>query len=204
MPVLRKYKNRDDYYILTSLNGAIVTFQLTSDGFYQLEQSGVSEGIKFNRALLLELFKTGDVFTRAAASDIDLSGWVQTTLDFSDDPEPESSIPVCASCGSPYALHLVSCHEPDKDAYLSIRCGECCISQRPTIGICLPLPALTRPLFKRLLGLCAVAELDPSVQSYQKLLEHSFMEKLKRGKAPVRPVQSDLFQKAEPEQVTLL
>jgi len=201
MPVLYKYKNRNEFYILTGLNGTIVTFQITGEGLAKLEQAAVTEGEKFSRSLLLDLYKSGDAYTRSTAPDIDLSGWVQTTLDFSDDTEPESSMPVCAACGSPYGLHLVSCHEPDKDAYLSIRCEECCVNHRHSIGICVPTPALTRPLWNRLMGLCNVAVLDHTAVAYQELLERNFMEKLSKGRGEPRLIQNSLF---EPDQGSLL
>jgi hypothetical protein len=32
MPVMHKYRNRNDYYIVTNINQNIVTFQLTPEG----------------------------------------------------------------------------------------------------------------------------------------------------------------------------
>lgn len=193
MPVLHKYKARNEYYILTQLNGAIVTYQVTPDGCIFLEKQGVAEGSQFGRSLLLQLCRSGDAYTRASAPDLDLSGWIQTSLDFSDDPVPETSMPVCACCGSPYGLHLVSVNEEGKEPFLSIRCADCCVSRRLEHGICIPAPVLSRPFLKRLIGLSGVEILDESASSYAGLLEKNFMEQLYKRKTTRKHVQDSLF-----------
>ncbi|MGD9685477.1 MAG: hypothetical protein AB7U43_00695 [Desulfobacter sp.] len=193
MPVLHKYKAKQEYYILTRLNGSIITFQITPEGRGRLAEAGVEDGQQFSRSLLLELCKSGDAYTGGTAADIDLSGWVQITLDFSDDPVPESSVPVCASCGSPYGLHLVSVLEAGQAPFFSIRCDDCCSKQRIQLGICVPAPALTRPLMKRIMGFCHIDELDAAAGAYLEMLEQSYLDRLIKAKPAVKPVQESLF-----------
>ena len=109
MPVLHKYKDRDGYYILTSIKGLVVTFQLTPEGLEKLITYGIEIGKKFPRALLLDLYRTGDAFTYGTGVEetIPKIDARQLELDFSDDPEPESMFPSCANCASLNDLHLV-------------------------------------------------------------------------------------------------
>lgn len=200
MPVLHKYKSRNEYYILTQLNGAIITFQITQDGYDKLTECGVEEGQQFGRSLLLELCKSGDAYTKGSGVDLDLSGWVQIPLDFTDDPVPESSVPVCAVCGSPYGLHLVSVLENVQTPFFSVRCENCCTKQRMELGICVPTPALTRPFVKRVMGFCGIDELDETAQAYCALLEKSFMERLSKSKGTQKHTQASLFKDAECEE----
>jgi hypothetical protein len=39
MPVLHRYKERHEHYVLTSINGAIITFQLTKEGEKKLRSA---------------------------------------------------------------------------------------------------------------------------------------------------------------------
>lgn len=182
MPVLHKYKIKKEFYILTRLSGTIITFQVSAEGRSKLAAVGVEEGQQFGRSLLLELCRSGDAYTRVSMPDIDLSGWTETTLDFSDDPVPESSVPVCAACGSAYGLHLVSIIDGAQSGFLSIRCVDCCFRQRQQVGLCIPAPALTRPFMKRVMGLCGVEELDASANAYLDLLERSYLDRLPKAR----------------------
>lgn len=193
MPVLHKYKKRNEHYILTRLSGAIITFQITTEGRCRLAALGVEEGQQFGRSLLMELCKSGDAYTSATAPEIDLSGWVQTSLDFSDDPVPESSVPVCAGCGSPYGLHLVSITRKGQAPVLSIRCDGCCASQRELVGICVPAPALTRPFMKRIMGFSGIEALDAAAEAYRDMLECTYLDRLYQARPSVKPVQESLF-----------
>ena len=63
MPRLHQYKARDNCYLLTSIKGAVITFQLTMQGERRLREAGVIPDQSFPRALLLDLCRTGDAFT---------------------------------------------------------------------------------------------------------------------------------------------
>jgi len=44
MPVLHRYKERHEHYVLTSINRTIITFQLTKEGEKKLRSAGVTAG----------------------------------------------------------------------------------------------------------------------------------------------------------------
>ena len=60
MPRLHKYRDRDASFVLTAIRGAVVTFQLTTDGEKKLAAARIGPGEKFPRALLLDLYRRGD------------------------------------------------------------------------------------------------------------------------------------------------
>lgn len=203
MPTLRQYKNSDNVYILTKINGAIITFQTTNTGKQRLLDSGIGPGEQFGRALLLELCNSGDAFTFSASPDIDLSGWTQITLDFTNDPDPEELFSTCAACSSPYGLHLVEVIEPG-NRYLSVRCQECRDKDIAKIGMCIPTPLLTRQVFNRMMEMSGAIELDQAAANFKSLLEREFIQKwdkIKRGKTKV--VQDSLFSASEEAQAVL-
>ena len=59
MPRLHKYRDRDAYYILTAIRGAVVTFRLSTEGEKKLAAARIGPGEQFPRALLLDLYRTG-------------------------------------------------------------------------------------------------------------------------------------------------
>ena len=101
MPVLHKYKDREKYYVLTSISGKIVTFQLTAEGHEKLLKSGIKNEERFGRALLFDLYRTGDAFTHGTGpGKIEGADKRQLVFDFPDDPEPGSIFPSCSVCNS--------------------------------------------------------------------------------------------------------
>ena len=101
MPVLHKYKDREKYYVLTSISGNIVTFQLTAEGHEKLLKSGIKNEERFGRALLFDLYRTGDAFTHGIGpGKIEGADKRQLVFDFPDDPEPGSIFPSCSVCNS--------------------------------------------------------------------------------------------------------
>ena len=94
MPVLQKYKDKEKYYILTSISGKIVTFHLTGEGHEKLIKTGIKNEERFGRALLFDLYRTGDAFTHdAGPGKLEGTDKRQLALDFADDPEPERIFP---------------------------------------------------------------------------------------------------------------
>ena len=63
MPVMHQYRDRNDYYIATHINHNIVAFQLTPGGRKRLQEAGILPGQTFTRAVLLDLYRSGDAFT---------------------------------------------------------------------------------------------------------------------------------------------
>ena len=64
MPRLHKYVSRDAHYVLTSIDGQVNTYQLTPAGEGKLAAAGIVAGEHFERAILLDLYRTGDAFSR--------------------------------------------------------------------------------------------------------------------------------------------
>lgn len=52
MPVLKSYASGSGHYILASVRGSIITFQLKDDGFNRLAEVGVGVGDRFGLKLL--------------------------------------------------------------------------------------------------------------------------------------------------------
>jgi hypothetical protein len=113
MPILHKYKKGNIYFVFTEIQGKIIAFKLTHDGERRLKSAGIFPGKTFGRAILLDLYRSGDAYTSGKGLDrveqrIEPH---QLQFDFSKDPEPESLFPLCAICSSPDDLHLVEIKE---------------------------------------------------------------------------------------------
>jgi hypothetical protein len=107
MPRLQKYRNRNACYVLTAIRGTVITFQLTLEGEMKLTAAGIACGQKFHRALLLDLYRTGDAYTGGSGvDDPALVAAGQLEMDFANDPDPETAFPACDVCRSVNDLHL--------------------------------------------------------------------------------------------------
>src|SRR4051794_15318966 len=107
MPKLHQYKSRDNCYVLTSIKGAVITFQLTMQGERKLRDAGVARDQNFPRALLLDLCRSGDAFTGGSGVSEPINESInQLELDFAQDPDPETLFPSCDDCASLDDLHL--------------------------------------------------------------------------------------------------
>ncbi len=173
MPVLHKYKDREKYYVLTSISGSIVTFQLTDEGHQKLLKAGIKKEDRFGRALLFDLYRSGEAFTHGAGpSKLQEVDKRQLVLDFPDDPEPESIFPSCSVCSSIDDLHFVEIH--DKEQFSSIYCSECRKIRSATVNTSIPLPLLNRGLLNRVLEMNKIKKLDKSLATYQEQLDTEF------------------------------
>jgi len=173
MPVLHKYKERGKYYVLTSISGKIVTFQLTSEGHEKLIKSGIKNEERFGRALLFDLYRTGDAFTHGTGpGKIEGADKRQLVLDFPDDLDPESIFPSCSVCNSINDLHLVEVK--DKEHFAGIYCSDCRKIRSSTINTSIPLPLINRGLLSRVLEMNNIQKTDDSLTAYQKLLDTEF------------------------------
>ena len=206
MPVLHKYKEKDEHYILTSIKGNIVTFQLTAEGQKKLLSAGILPGKTFVRSLLLDLYRSGDAYTHGTGPG---KGMVkvdprQMELDFSHDPEPESMFPSCAGCSSMGDLHLVEEIKGEEHRAI-ILCADCRSSKSEKIDTSIPLPLVTRGTLNRLLEMKNIGKIDSSVSAYQELLNAEFQSKwdalAKRKKSGK---QEGLFDKADERQGKLM
>jgi len=177
MPVLHKYKKGNIYYVFTEIKGKIIAFQLTRDGEHKLKSAGIFPGKTFGRAILLDLYRTGDAYTFGKGLDRieQKSEPHQLEFDFSKDPEPESLFPLCALCSSPDDLHLVEIK--DNNHYASILCPDCRMNRRGSTETSIPLSLMTRGILKRLLEMKHIQRKDSSVSNYESLLEAEFKSK---------------------------
>jgi hypothetical protein len=144
MPVLHKYKDKSGYYIRTSIKGSIINFHLTTEGYNKILKAGIAPEQPFGRALLLDLYRSGEVFTHKSGPS-EATGIVnderQTNIfDILNDPDPEKMFPSCASCSSIQDLHLVEVIA--KDHLASILCGECRSKKADTFDTSIPLTPL--------------------------------------------------------------
>jgi len=177
MPILHRYSKRNMYYVFTEIKGKIVVFQLTSDGEQKLRTAGILPGKTFGRALLLDLYRSGDAYTYGRGLDPmeEEFGPRQLEFDFAKDPEPESLFPLCAVCSSPDDLHLVEIK--GNNHYATILCSDCRMSQRGSIDTSIPISLVTKGVLKRLLEVKHIEKKDASVSNYQSLLDAEFKEK---------------------------
>ena len=178
MPVLHKYRDKGDYYVLTSIGNKIVTFHLSSDGHKKLKEAGINNGDKFGRGLLLDLYRTGDAYTGGSGPGelISQTNKRQPPLpfpDLPDDPEPESLFPCCAKCSSMDDLHFVEIKEPEHKA--TILCPAC--RSKKIADSSIPLPLVTRQLLTQILTIKDIQKVDKSVSAYRKFLEAEFESK---------------------------
>jgi len=193
MPVLHRYKDKSGYYILTSIKGNIITFHLTPEGHSKILKAGVTPEQPFGRALLLDLYRSGEVFTYGSGPG-EVIGIVidecQTELDFSNDPDSEKMFPSCAGCSSIQDLHLVEVIA--KDHLASILCGECRSKKVDTFDTSIPLTLVSRAILNRLIAMKGINKIDASVTAYKELLEVEFESKW------------DAYKKGKPEQGSLI
>ena len=208
MPVLHEYKGKDEHYILTSIKGSIVTFQLTTEGQKRLLSAGIIAGKTFERGLLLDLYRSGDAYTHGTGpgEGIPKVDPRQMELDFSHDPEPESMFPSCAICSSVGDLHLVE-EIKGKERYATILCANCRSNKSEKIDTSLPLPLVTRGILKRLLEMKSIQKIDSSVLSYKELLDKEFQGKwdaLAKIKKSGKGKQKSLFDKTDEKQKKLI
>lgn len=208
MPVLHEYKGKDEHYVLTSIKGNIVTFQLTTEGQKRLLSAGIIAGKTFERGLLLDLYRSGDAYTHGTGpgEGIPKVDPRQMELDFSHDPEPESMFPSCSNCSSLGDLHLVE-ELKGKDHRAIILCADCRSSRSEKIDTSIPLPLVTRGILNHLLEMKNIEKIDSSVSAYKELLDKEFQSKwdaLAKIKKSGKGKQKSLFDKTDEKQKKLI
>ena len=191
MPVLHKHKDSNSYYVLTSIKGQVIAFQLTTEGYAHLQEAGIILGKPFNRFLLLDIYRMGYAFTgHSGVKPVPGQG----VLDFPDDPEPETMFPSCSACSSQEDLHLVEVVGHKHSA--TILCRACRTKDLPRIDASIPLPLVTRGVLSRLFALKSIHDIDKSVSTYQDLLTAEFSDKWKalaeaKGRKPAQEMLID-------------
>ena len=199
MPRLHKYRDRDACYVLTAIRGAVVTFQLTTEGEKKLAAARIGPGEKFPRALLLDLYRTGDAFTGGSGTaTLPLDSAGQLEMDFANDPDPETAFPACDVCRSVNDLYLTIAGNPD-DLVAQLQCATCRAlpTARPDTSI--PLGLLSRPVLSRLFQIKSVAAKGPNVRQFEELLRTEFESKWEALRKQRGVSQSTLFDSASKE-----
>src|SRR5262245_13205496 len=177
MPRLRQYRNRDNCYVLTSIKGSIITFQLTAQGERKLSDAGVAPDQNFPRALLLDLCRTGDAFTGGSGVSEPIAASInQLDLDFAQDPDPETLFPSCDDCANLDDLHLSLVREQTTLA-AKLQCPYCRDVTSHTLDTCIPVRLVTLTLFGRLFEIKSVTRKYEGVNRFDDLLRSEFESK---------------------------
>lgn len=177
MPRLHKYRDRDACYVLTAIRGAVVTFQLTTEGEKKLAAARIGPNEQFPRALLLDLYRTGDAFTGgSAAASLALDSAGQLEMDFANDPDPDTAFPACDVCKSVNDLHLTISGSPE-DLVAMLQCSACRALPGARLAVSIPVGLLSRPILSRLFQLKPVAAKNTNVRQFEELLRAEFESK---------------------------
>jgi hypothetical protein len=190
MPRLHKYESRDAYYAVTSIDGAVVTYQITPAGEQKLLKAGVVAGDAFDRALLLDLYRTGEAY--APGVEFPEAVWAnQLEMDLAGDPNPESAFPVCDGCRSPKDLYLIVTGTADAWS-MRLQCPDCRRGM-PTPDTMVPLALIDRPWLGRLLTIRADPGKSENVCRYEALLHAEFASRWDAVRKQRQPSQAQLF-----------
>ena len=177
MPKLHEYRNRPGCYILTSIKGVVVTFQLTADGERKLKSVGIKPEDRFQRALLLDLYRSGDAYTAGSGVSQAVGTPInQLELDFPQDSDPETAFPSCADCAGVEDLHLSILREQGAVA-AKLQCPHCRDMTSHTLDTCVPLRLLSLALLGRLFEIKDVVRKHDSVNRIETLLRTEFESK---------------------------
>jgi len=191
MPRLHKYVSRDAHYVLTSIDGSVVTYQLTATGEQRLAGAGIVAGQRFERALLLDLYRTGDAYAKGHEfPEAVLAN--QLEMDFAGDPNPESAFPVCDGCRSPTDLHLTLIGEATGFG-AQLLCPVCRAKPEQHADTSIPVALLSRTLLSSLYASKPVAVKAENVQRHEALLDAAFTQRWDAVRMQRTPVQSQLF-----------
>ena len=198
MPRLHKYRARNACYVLTAIRGAVVTFQLTADGEKKLDAARIGPGEQFPRALLLDLYRTGDAFTGgSAAASLALDPAGQLEMDFANDPDPETAFPACDVCGSVNDLQLTISGKPEV-LIAQLQCAACRAlpGTRPDTNV--PIGLLSRLVLSRLFQLKTVSARSGGVKQFEELLRTEYESKWEALRKRRGAAQSSLFDTSAP------
>jgi len=204
MPRLRKYRNRENCYVLTSIRGVVITFQLTPQGERKLKEAGIDPEQNFPRGLLLDLCRTGDAYTGGSGVSDPIANSVdQLELDFSQDPDPETLFPYCDDCGSVHDLHLSIAREEGALA-AKLQCPHHRDVNSYLLDTCIPLRLLTLMLFGRLFEIKSVTKKYEGVNRFEDLLRSEFKSKWEELRKLRHSSQQRLFKTGLGEELNLV
>ncbi|MEI8349873.1 MAG: hypothetical protein WCI77_06945 [Candidatus Omnitrophota bacterium] len=142
MPVLHKYSERLGYYVLANIKGNIVTFQTTEAGVSRLKEAGYKSEQKFPLQILVDLVRSGDVFTYGSGA-VKVSDPKQLKFeDLAPAPEVEKLFPQCDKCGSFDDLRLIVVG-PSKEKESKMLCEVCALKLDLKVQANIPVSILT-------------------------------------------------------------
>jgi hypothetical protein len=203
MPRLHQYRNRNACYVLTSINGSVVTFQLTAEGERKLIAAGITSGQQFQRALLLDLYRKGDAYTGGSGVGEPMPESLnQRELDFARDPDPETSFPSCEDCAAVEDLHLTITREQGALA-AKLQCATCRDKASAKIDTCIPLRLVSLPLLGRVFDVKDVKTKHDSVTRFENLLRAEFESKWEQVRKLRGTSQESLFGSGSRDELNL-
>lgn len=177
MPIIHRHQKKDGYFVRTTIQGNIITFQLTDEGVKNLLSSGIEDGDRFRRRLLYKLILSGDAYTHGTGpGKIGPLGKYQMELDFANDPEPETLFPKCSLCRSMEDLHLVEIQDGSKHK-TGLYCIQCRKKNPTRIDTSIPLPFVTRGVYEKLSEMKKMGDMDKAVTNLKTLLDKAFQAK---------------------------
>lgn len=177
MPILHQYQDKSGYFVRTSIQKIIVTYQLTVGGARRLLEAGVRTETKFHRAQLYELYRSGDAYTHGSGpGKIEPTSAGQLDLDFTNDPEPETIFPKCSSCASLTDLHLVEIKDSQKHA-VGLYCPSCRGKNSQIVDTSIPIWLVTRGVFEKVVEKKSIKDIDANAALFKGFLDRAFQEK---------------------------
>jgi len=141
MPVLKSYKNAEGHYILASVRGSIITFQLTDRGYTRLLDIGIGDNARFHLSLLADLTRQGDAYTGGRG--VAYHEAEQFLFDFTESKESEELFPACKVTGRFDDLHLVAFKDGEQ-IYAQLLAPEAISSLAGSIHLSVPITILNR------------------------------------------------------------
>lgn len=195
MPRLHKYRDRNACYVLTAIGGSVITYQLTPEGEKKLNAAGIACGQKFQRALLLDLYRTGDAYTGGSGADEPLASQIE--LDFTNDPDPETAFPACDVCNSVADLNLTLTGSA-VDIVAQLQCAACRASAAVLPDASIPVAVISRPILSRLFQMKPVIHKGPNMKQFEALLRAEFESKWETLRNQRGVSQTSLFDTSAP------
>jgi hypothetical protein len=200
---LRKKKDGGGYYVLTSIAGKVITFQLSEGGQRRLLGASLVDGDRFARAILFDLYRSGDAFTHGSGITHQIKDERQLPLDFADDTTPESVFPSCSKCAAGQGLYLVTA--PDDNLHNTyILCDSCRKARLAQSDISIPLAIVSRSILAQLRNMGHISRPDAKVAHYAENLEMDVQKKWDELRKRKTRRQKALFVENDPSQKRLI
>lgn len=191
MPVLYAYKTRPGSYAKASIQGAVVTFQITEAGRLALAEAGVKAGEKFPQAILLDLIRRGEAFTGGSGVDAPSDDPAQMLIDWGMEEDLDSHLPKCEETGSAIDLHLVVVEENGQPRARLLGPDPRHILRKVTT-LSIPLVALTLDLLDRLETVEKLPKDNPAVATVRDWLRQDRAKEWERLRQIQSQRQADL------------